>query len=86
MRYATQKLKDTVASLATNPRELAPGQYQWYVPSWGDYIGSAVNRLPRWVAKGSYSVKNLSTTEDRSKAMDPEVKKLVEQALDKHED
>lgn len=85
MLYASKKLRETVANLPTSPIDLAPDQYEWYTPSWGDYVGAAINRQARWVAKGSYSVKGLSTTEDSGKPQDAEINKLVKEALDKHE-
>jgi len=86
MKYATDKLREVVANMPSSAREVAPDQYEWYTPSFqNSWIGSAINRESRWVAKGNYSTKNLSVKEDRKNMVDPEVKKLIDQALDKHE-
>jgi hypothetical protein len=81
-KHANQKLRETLRELPTNPVDIAPDEYEWYVPSFGDtYIGSAINRQPRWVGKGDFDLKGLAATEGDIAAMDPEIRKILEESL-----
>lgn len=87
MKYANEKLKQTVKELPTDPVAIAPDQYEVYIPSWAeDPIArlkvAAIDRGLRVVGKGLYSTKNLLPPANRTK-LDDDTEKMIVDALEK---
>ena len=93
MIYSTDTLRSVMKRLPTVPQEIAPDQYEVYVPSFQEEVkrhvarSSASNAATRHVGKGLFSIKGLLPQEQATSGYaDEDIQNLITDALAMRED